>query len=90
MGQLPVCSQLLLQLGIFHEVPTCFTRSFHQFWRVVTTTDLGNRTQGHGFPDRHVINISGMHPFRRLASGLKGRVVVVVGGGCQMTGHQCP
>ena len=49
MGQLSLCSQvLLLPLGVPILARTCFAQS-HEVWRVLNTTaDVGNATQGQG------------------------------------------
>ena len=48
-----LCSQvLLLPLGVPMPLLACFTPKYFQdsqIWRVLTTTDVGNGTQGQGF-----------------------------------------
>ena len=54
----------------------CFTFSHsHEVWRVLTTTDVGNVTQGQGVPDFRVLHFSGAQLGLCQKAGGKGMIV---------------
>ena len=65
---------LHLPLGVCPmRSPACLTCSHShesEVWRVLTTTDVENVTQGQGVPDHQVLPITGLQHFQAFCGGL--------------------